>query len=85
MAENTAPTTDATWPEWFDDAKHVAGPGGIYEVNTGVLLAEDGEPASLALRSARAAFAELAAAPRRGQRDTRQIVEGEAAAAAEKE
>jgi hypothetical protein len=32
-----------------------------------------------------AAFAELAAAPRRGQRDTRQIVEGEAAAAAEKE
>jgi hypothetical protein len=77
MAETTAS------PDWFDDAKHVAGPGGIYEVNTGVLLGEDGQPASAALRSARAAIA--AVASRRKPRDTRQIVEGAAAAAAQKE
>jgi hypothetical protein len=71
-------------PAWFDAAKHVVGPGGIYEANTGVLLAEDGEPASDALRAARAAFAEVAKKERK-PRDTRQIVEGAALAAAEKE
>jgi hypothetical protein len=71
-------------PAWFTDEKHVVGPGGIYEANTGVLLAEDGEPASDALRAARAALAEVTK-PARKPRDTRQIVEGAALAAAEKE
>jgi hypothetical protein len=99
MGENAANTNEAAstevFPDWYDAAKHVACPGGIYESGTGVLLAEDGEPASMALRAARAravaeaeegeaALAEIER-PARKPRDTRQIVEGAALAAAQKE
>lgn len=88
MADTTTEPTEG-FPAWYDAAKHVVGPGGIYEAGNGVLLAEDGEPASMALRTARAALAEAALTdvekPAKKPRDTRQIVEGAALAAADKE
>lgn len=77
MAKKSATVDDFhDYPDWFDTASHAAGPGGIFERATGVLLGEDGEPASAAVRAARAAGAEAEAAPApKPRRDTRQILE----------
>lgn len=76
------------FPDWFDAAAHHAAPGGIYETASNVLLGEDGQPASAAVRAQRAAEAEAEASPpaKKG-RDTRSIIEGhaKAVAAADKE
>jgi hypothetical protein len=37
-------------PDWFDAETHSVGPHGIIETATGTLLADDGRPASTALR-----------------------------------
>lgn len=83
----TPVTAPAEMPAWYDEALHRVADGGIFETATGVLLDEDGEPKSLAVRRLRAeAAAEAAAAPAKAvkkPRDTRQIVESAAAAAAE--
>lgn len=44
------PPQPSGMPEWFDAAAHHVGPFGIVETATGTLLAEDGLPASTALR-----------------------------------
>lgn len=41
-------------PAWFDAKHHRVAEGGIFETATGVLLGEDGEPASAAVRQLRA-------------------------------
>lgn len=56
--ETAAPET----PEWFDAEAHVIREGGIFEAATGVLLGEDGEPFSLAVRLMRADAAAAKAA-----------------------
>ena len=54
----------------------------MFEIGTGVLLGEDGEPASGAVRALRAAAAAkpVDLTPPRRARDTRQIVEAAALA-----
>lgn len=99
MTDQTETAADAVeMPAWFDAETHRTGEGGIFERATGVLLGEDGQPASAAVRASRAfaaaeaeaeaaaaeAAAAAAAAPKT-RRDTRQIVEAAAVAAAEKE
>lgn len=53
---------DTTLPKWFDEAKHAAGDGGVFEIATGTLLGDDGAPLSPAVAMARAGAAALEAA-----------------------
>jgi hypothetical protein len=54
------PFEDGGAPHWFDFARHLVTPAGIVRRSDQALLAEDGEPASLALRAAEAHAAKAA-------------------------
>jgi hypothetical protein len=82
MAETSTPEG---YPAWFDSARHVIGQGGIFEADTGVLLGEDGEPASAAVRAARAADAPASEPPKRRRSTMTVIAEHAAVTAADAE
>lgn len=76
-------------PAWFDETRHSAGNGGIFETATNTLLGDDGQPHSQAVRLARAAAAvaaepvaepEVAVPVKAARRDTTAILAAHAAA-----
>ncbi len=73
-------------PAWYDLALHHAAEGGIFETATGVLLAEDGKPKSLAARmlraDAEAAAAAAEPAPPAKRRGTQDVIKDHMAAGA---